>query len=285
MNLNHASTRNDARGFSLVEMMITLSMLAVIMLMLYATLFGAQNAATETTRRAYARNSGREAIQLIERDLRMAGSGWGTLPVQISNNGAAGTLGAITPGPASGQSDSLRMLGTFGSHSVLSTAMANAAATTTVDSIGGFNAGDFFVITNGIVAHLFNVTSVNTGTRQLAHATSSSWNVAGGHAQFPAAPGYRVGTDVYEVTQIAYRVDSLNYRRRTLVRQENGGIPQIVAYGVDSLKIWYRMRDGSITRSPGQIIDIREIVPILYTRSGKSARLDSTWTYVHPRSF
>src|SRR5262245_35095321 len=63
----------DRRGFTLVELMITLTVLAVVMVVLMTVMYAAQRSKVSTTNNIEAAQSARAAIDMIARDLRSAG--------------------------------------------------------------------------------------------------------------------------------------------------------------------------------------------------------------------
>jgi len=272
----------DPQGFTLIEMMVAVAILIVVLLALYATLNGAQRAAMVSTRHVQTRDTGRVAIQLMERDLRMAGSGWGLVAVETSDNGNPLQLRGIMPGPGA-VSDSIRILGSWGGIARLSQDMPLSTSAIRVDSLAGFTAGDLCVVTNDEgSAHLFQVTSIGTAPNTLVTGPSP-WNTAGGHASWPAG-GYRQGTTVYRVALVSYAVDSVTYRRPSIVRTEHGQASQLVAYDVHDLQIWYGLLNGARTRAPSDLSMIREIAPVIHAQTGSSSQ-DSSWTAVRPRVF
>src|SRR5262245_26515415 len=62
-----------SRGFTLVELMITLTVLAVVMLVLLVILKAAQRSKTTTSNQLEASQAARAALDMMSRDLRSAG--------------------------------------------------------------------------------------------------------------------------------------------------------------------------------------------------------------------
>ncbi|MGH2359199.1 MAG: PilW family protein, partial [bacterium] len=277
--------RNERRGsfceagFTLVELMVGIAVAGLVMIAAYGALFGSHRAIQRVTVRVDARQASRAAVQLLERDIRMAGSGWGRMAVQTSNNGAVLAIDPVDPGPGSANGcDSVSIIGGWDVSTALSAAMANVTATLKVASIAGFAAGDLVVITNGASAHLFQVTSTDAATTTLLHAASSVLNVSGGHAGWPVG-GYKIGALAYRATWITYQVDSTSYRKPSLVRREYGKPSRIVAYNVPMFTIRYRLQDGSLTRNPVDLSMIDKIVPVVRTMAslpGRAAQPDSS---------
>jgi type II secretory pathway pseudopilin PulG len=273
---------------TLIEVVIAVSLLSVVVLIVMGTLHRTNSEAVRMHDLVEARQSAREAVQLLERDIRMSGSGWGRIPVNAWNGGLD-TLYAIQPGPGAGADDSLQVVGAWSASTSLSSAMPFSTSTLAVANVAGFAPNDMIVLTDGSTAHLFQVTGVTASN--LDHTSSSPWNptVSPGFANWPAG-GYGAGARVYKVTIVSYAVDSTNFRRPALTRREFGGQPQVVAYDVNQFQVWYRMQDSSMTRSPSLTgaIQIDKVRPIVFTRlvtPNRPTYVDSLWSEIQPRTF
>jgi prepilin-type N-terminal cleavage/methylation domain-containing protein len=86
----------DRRGFTLVELMITLTVLAAVMVVLMTVMYAAQRSKTSTSNRVESTQGARVAIDMLARDLRSAGYG--------------ADLDAATPQPPIAYIDSLQVL-------------------------------------------------------------------------------------------------------------------------------------------------------------------------------
>jgi len=283
----------DSRGFTLIELLITGVLLALVVGVMLGTLTRTQKETDRVETMVEQRQSARAAVQLLERDLRMSGSGWGRNPVVVSYLGAADTFFAITPGPGSGagSNDSVMIMGAWAASTTVQGSMPNPSSTLKVEDVSGFSPGDLVVVTDGVSANLFDVTSVNSSSGTIQHNPSSPWNPPGGFSQWPAG-GYPVGAQVFKVDLMSYKIDSTSYKRPALVRRAFRGSPEIVAYDVYRFQVWYRMQDGTMTRAPsmgaGAVISIDKVRPIVYTRlvdKWRPAYMDSVWAEVQPRTF
>lgn len=277
------------RGFGLIELMVTLVVLGTVLGVVFSSMFRSQDHTQHMSKVADQRQMARTAVQLIEREARMAGSGWGRLTVYYSSNGTPLEISAINPiyAGSPGRSDALVMLGAWQANSTLTSAVTTPNDVIRVASSNGFVANDLILVTNLTSAHLFQVTSVVSATGQLDHSTSSPFNVAAGFSNWPAG-GYAVGSSVYKVTVSTYSYDSLTYRRPALVRVENGGAAQVVAYGVDGFRVHYELDDGSWTRNPTDLTRISKVIPVVATRVRDARRpelQDSVWAMIRPRTF
>ncbi len=275
-------------GYGLVELIVTMTLMAVVLGAAFYAFFRCQDAARRMTSIVEARQNARAAVQLLERELRMAGSGWGRIPVNGSLNGAPLIEYAVAPGYGGpGANDSLAVLGGWGVSTALRSPMPSSSAILQCVSVQGFTAGDFAVITNGAAAHLFQVTAAQSPPENLQHNPSSAYNVPGGHNDWPAG-GYGADARVYRVTWVSYTVDTTSYRRPCLVRREQGLPPQVVASDVSAFEVWYRLQDGTLTRDPEDLSLIDKIRPVIQTRVSdprRPALVDSAWAMVRPRTF
>jgi prepilin-type N-terminal cleavage/methylation domain-containing protein len=280
-------------GFTLLEMLVVMVLLAVVLGALFGTLNRTRGEADRVGSLVEKRQSARAAVQLLERDVRMSGSGWGRSPVIVSYNGAPDTFYAITPGPVGGpnSSDSLTIMGAWAASTTIEDAMPNPSSTLKVDDTSGFSDGDLVVITDGTSANMFEVTGVNSSSGTLQHNPASPYNPPGGFSQWPSG-GYGVGAQVFKIDILSYRVDSTSYKRPALVRRPFRGAQSVVAYDVDKFQVWYHMQDGTETRSPGigaasaaTIDKVRPVITLRLKDRTRPTYSDSVWAEVQPRAF
>ena len=280
---------SSERGFSLVELMVTLVIMAAVIGAVFLTLNHSQHQTQQVTMVAENRQMARTAVQLIERETRMAGSGWGRLEVDGWRAGASDSVQAVAPGFGGyARSDSLVLIGAWKTTTTLAAVMMLPSSNITVTNTAGFAVNDMIVISDGNRAHRFQITSVTPATL-LGHTTASSYNppVGQGLVAWPPS-GYGVGTNVYKVTMATYRYDSTSYRRPALVRQEFGQTPQIVAYNVNGFHVIYELQDGSWTRNPATMRMVDKIIPVVLTKvtdPRQPTLVDSVWAAIHPRTF
>ena len=74
-------------------------------------------------------------------------------------------------------------------------------------------------------AHIWQVTAVSGSPADLSHAASSIYNVAGGHANWPAG-GYATGARVYRVAWVTYKVDDTRATARPASSGAGPGAPR-----------------------------------------------------------
>src|SRR5262245_38537775 len=237
---------NESRGFGLVERLVAMVVTGIVLATVYNAFFRSQQAARDASRIVERRQNARLGIQLLERDLRMAGSGFGRMIVGGAYNGQPIVIAAVSPGYGGSvsASDSINILGSFDVVTTITSAMPNTSTELKVADASGFNDGDFCIITNGVTADLFQVTHANVASGKLQHNTSSPYNSPGGHATWPEPNGYGVGSMVFRVTWVTYRLDTTSYKRRALVRRVAGGAgEQVVAYDIRDFQVSYELQD------------------------------------------
>ena len=287
--------RSSQSGFTLLEMLVTMVILAVVLGGVFGTMNRSRGEADRIGTLVEKRQSARAAVQLLERDLRMAGSGLGGVPINISFNNAPQTLYAITPGPVAGPNscDSVLIMGAWAASTVTTSPMPNPSAILKVADVTGFASGDLVVIIDptGAAANMMEVTSTNASSSTLQHNPSSPYNLPGGFNGWPAG-GYPSGSQVLKIDLLSYRVDATSYKKPALVRRAFRQAPSVVAYDVDQFQVWYHMQNGSDTRAPvitqGAASGIDKVRPVITLRLKDRTRptySDSLWAEVQPRTF
>ncbi len=289
--------RIHERGFGLIELMVSLAVIALLMLAMFAAFFHSSDEQDRMSRLVEFRQSARASVQLFERDLRMAGSGWGRSQVRVWN-GADQIWYAMDPGPGAGPNDSISIFGAWAAQTFDTTAMTFATTPITVASAAGFAVNDLIVISDrgGATWNLFQITGISGNTLQ--HASSSIYNTTAALPVGWPLGGYPKGSLVYKASRLTYRVDSLNFGRPCLVRQEFNGQPQAVAYDLNRFQVWYRMQDSTLTRDPmawgaangfangrDYIAEVQPRIIVRVTGRNRPTLLDSVWAEVRPRTF
>ena len=281
---------SHSRGYTLLEVLVALTLASVLAAAAFTVFFNSQKATGRVTRVIENRQNSRTAIQLLERDLRMAGSGWGRVELDGCYNGAPLAVPAIQPwyGGSDMASDSIGIMGGWDQVTTLRSPMANTSSTISVVNTAGFSVNDFVVVTNAQSAHLFQITGITAPPYDIAHATTSPYNVSGGHVNWPAG-GYKIGAKVYRATWVSYKVDTTSAKRQMLVRWEQSKAPQVVAYDISQFTVAYMLQDSSLTRNPDDITMIEQVHPVLSMKTAGAAVntsiADSSWAMVKPRSY
>ena len=289
------AARPNGHGFGLIEFMIALVVGMLVLGSIMSTYFHTSNQAQRLTRVADQRQNARTAIQLIEREIRMAGSGWGRVDIFCNDGaGTADTLRAVNPGHSSAAgNDSLVLVGAWQATTVLAAAMPSPTSAVTVTSTAAFSDGDLFILTNSRTgkAHMLMCTGVPNSTT-LNHGTTSPFNTSdAGHLTntWPASGGYAATvTSVYKATITSYYYDATSFRKPALMRHEYGQAPQVVAYDVDGFRVWYQLQDGTWTRYPPNMTSVDKVAPVVFTKVNDprlASLRDSVWAAVQPRTF
>jgi prepilin-type N-terminal cleavage/methylation domain-containing protein len=275
------------RGFTLIELLVGIGLTAMLCTAVFTVFMGSQRAASGLNRVIENRQNSRTALQLLERDIRMLGSGWGRINVEGCYNGTALTISPITTGyggsPAA--DDTIGIIGAWDLMTTLKSSMTNTTSTVKTNSGTGFAVNDFIVVTNDATAHLFQITSISNN--DFTCGNSSKYNKSGGHLNWPSG-GYSKGAKVYRVTFVSYQVQTTG-GVRNLVRWQTSQTPQLVANNVGQFKVTYFLDDGSESRDPDDLTTIERIEPVLYTTASgaglKRAVTDSVWASIKPRTF
>jgi len=244
-------------GYTLVEMAISVVITAVILGTAISPVLNAERSWNRSQESLDITQNTRAALEMMVRDLRMAGSGVGG--TSVTTGGVPGNrMHVLEPGPALGNPDTLHILASLdGVRSFISVSMPSASSILRVDDESAFKAGDLIVVSGRSRADLFEVTSVNSQPKQLVLASSSPYNRIQDHDLWPAG-GYPVGSRVSRVERVSYWVDEENGVTR-LYRRVNSEAPVPIACGVDDLAVRYILQDGSTTDSPDDPDLIRSV--------------------------
>ena len=284
---------SPARGYTLIELLLALTLASLLVAAISMTFFRTSSEVLRLRDVTDRRQNARSAVQLIERETRMAGSGWGRIPVYGNNSsGTAVTLQAVVPGFSSiAADDSLLLVGAWQTSTTIASDMPSQSSNLQVQDVTGFAPNDLVLITNGLYANMVQVTSTNTSSEKIQLNPSSLYNSSGGfkvsQGHWPAG-GYAVGATVEKLTLSSYYMDRTSFRRPALMRHEYGLSPQVAAYNVDGFRVWYQLQDGTWTRNPQNMITVQKIMPVVATRLSdprRPALVDSVWAALQPRSF
>ena len=252
--------RHPEAGFSLVEVMAALVILAIAMIAVFATFISQQKSFTVQNRVAEVQQNLRQAVEYMSRDIRMAGYG---IPdnVTIPSNVVAASVTSLrslyakdnTTGP-----DQIYILYLFDMDAnqpptTLTIAGGNiSTGNVTVGSATGFltGGGDLVLLTDGTTADLYE-TSAAGGTTLTFGAGYTS-----GHGK-----SYPAGSIVAKARFVRYFVDN----NTLMVDRMGGGTPQPVADSIEDLQLTYGIdtnADGNVeswTASPTTYSQIRQV--------------------------
>ena len=286
------TSSSPSRGFGLIELMITMVLVVVVLGAVMLAFFRGSAQAQRLVNVADRRQSARTAVQLVEREVRMAGSGWGRIPV-YGNDGTGNPIiiQAVNPGcSTSAMDDSVTLVGAWGASTSIKDAMPSSSSTLKVEDVTGFASGDLCIISNGSSANMLQVTATNASSGNLQHNPASPYNDPGGHAadwHWPSG-GYGVGSLVFKITMSTYYMDRTSFRKPVLMRRPFGGSPQVAAYNVDGFRVFYGLQNGTWTRKPKDMMSVEKVSPVVLTAlrdPRRPALIDSVWAVAQPRVF
>lgn len=242
------STRPTAAGFTLVELMVSLVLGLLVVggsLFVYMTSSASYRAQQATAEMI---ESGRTAIELISRDLRMAEYwkciGWQT--ANLSNHLPYQQRGLYSDNGASGAPDTLRILRAVDEISATVTAEVELTELNTstipitlqanpipVDDHTGFAANDIIVINDCAKGDVFQITG----------ASSNSLS----HSCLTCVETYAANSEVLKVDDITYSVANNARGEPSLYRTVNGGTAEELIEGVEDMQFFF----GEDTDSDG----------------------------------
>lgn len=244
------SGRSREAGFTLVEVLSALVILAIAMTAAYAT-FQFQHASfTVQNRVGEAQQNLRAAIEVLSRDIRLAGYGIpaGTqikLPDGLLPSGD-NTIRTLSPRNRTTAADNLCLIYRYDMDAGMPpTTLANGMGAYTdvmnVASAGGYAQGDLVMVTNDLAEDLFEVTSVAAPT--LNHSVGGSanqYNSVGAHSLWPGG-GYAAGSTVSKVRFVCYFVDDVTdpAHPTLMLDRMNGAAAQPLADDIEDLQVEY----------------------------------------------
>ncbi len=235
-------------GITLIELLVTLVVSAIVVAGMYRTFLGQQKTYTTQEQVVDMQQTVRVSINRMMTEIRMAGFGNVSmvLPVTI-----AGKLFNNVVNPDNPVAGALTVL--FGDEATTLTAIPASNKVTVnslTDSQGNtlFDTGDKKYVSIGGVES-YSVTSISGNTLTLSGTLTYS---------------HQVGTPVYGIRAVSYQVNGA----RTLLRDENTGAGgQAVADNIDNLQFGYLDANGNPTASNA---NIRAIQVTLRARSDRS---------------
>jgi len=284
--------RRRQGGFTLLEMLISLGVFSLLMIGLHRLAVTSEKSQEVGSRLTHVNQNIRSSLEIVSRDLRMAGSGFAGISVQTSNGPARQVIHPITPGyTGDAKADSVSVIaGPGDAVTVLAEPMAGPSDDIKCVSVEGFEAGNLVVITDGVSADMFEVTGVVPGAGpnpgELLHGPSSKKNNPAGHSAWPAG-GYLAGARAVKVNQITLKVSNDGGAIKLLRRVDSSAMMPLIE-NVEALTFTYRMLDGTETRNPSSPAQIQEVIVTIEAglRSGwgLEERSVTTSTSVRPRS-
>ncbi len=247
--------RNDERGFTLTELLVTCAILGLVMAGLL-NLYMTGNTVGQTSENRAEAQQGARAAMLLEEDLRTAGSG-------------CPATGCPTPPPGGNQlkivaatQTSITFWADVTNASQRLTAQANAGATTvTVASTVGFVAGDTAILINGNAFQVFTVNGIAATTITLNAAVACP-------AGAVCPPAYPVGALLGHPRQIIYSWDGVS----TLSKDAGDGRGlQALATGIQAFQLTYFGTDDAAIPPANLAANLANIRRIAITMTAQSA--------------
>lgn len=265
--------RRSEAGFSLIEVMAALVILAIAMTAVFATFISQQKSFTVQNRVAELQQNLRQAAEYMSRDIRMAGYG---IPDNVTIPGAATPAGFTsirslyamdnTAGP-----DQIYVLYFFdmddNQRSTWNTAaLASGAGIVTVDNTIGFlSGGELVLVTDGVRAQLF----------QTASKTATALNFGGTIYQGTASNAYGTGSPPPAPSTVAkarftrYFIDNTTdpAHPTLMVDRMGGAAAQPVADDIEDMQLTYGadmngngfIEPGEWTPTPADLSQIRQV--------------------------
>ncbi len=266
-------------GFSLVELMIALTVSLLLLVGLSTVLVNTRQANRLQTGLQQLNENGRYAIELMARDLRMAGyygctrdadpmdaagpvinniqyqfdnSGFVILPVIGFEHETLQWHPAFTPDPAdppitaAQNGDSILVAIAVPARDGNDRVVVTAAQTTTIDpvafnSVAGIDAGEVLMLGNCERADLFIASAVDTSSQTIAHALGIVGHPRLENATNAFSNTYDTDAELYKFHSIQYVVkpDPSNNNLPTLYREINNEGEEPVIPGVENLQLLY----------------------------------------------
>lgn len=275
-------------GFGLVELMVAMTLGLVLLGSLGYVFIGTRGAFRVTDNLSRIQENARYALDVMARDVRMAGYvGCINIAAMKVNTIANPPVSAIAPGNAligydngtgwtnptsivrpAGAGDVLSVMGAFGGEVNLTGNLTPSNANVQINgNPHGFVAGDVLLVTNCVNADVFKATSVsNSGTTvTVAHANSSN-------------TGNRIGeygpdAFVMRMEQLSYFIGNNPAGNPALYRVGLDGVAQELVENVREMQFRYGLdtdADGAVnsySNTPGNWAQVVSVVINLLMRS------------------
>jgi prepilin-type N-terminal cleavage/methylation domain-containing protein len=247
-----------AAGFTLTELMVATAVFGLLMTVMLGVHLAAERQQDESYQLIMANQHARTGLDMIARDMRMAGSGFGNVPVYSSYGGfPVPARYPVLPQHSTAGIDSVEIIGSQeGVATTLAAGLATEADDIQVTDATGFRPGEMVVVSDLDQAHLFQVTGINGNTLQHSYVMSP-WNY-GGAEEWPPF-GYAAGARVTQVEYVRYYVDDTEPGHPMLMRWRacDAG-PMFVAKDVERLEFVYATGD-TVTPNPEDPLNIRSV--------------------------
>ncbi len=235
--------RAATAGFTLTELMVATAVFGMLATIMLGVQLAAERQQDRGFRLVQANQHVRTGLDMIARDLRMAGSGFGNVPIYAS----FGTYPLparypVLPGPSFANADSVEIIGgQNGVWSATAAALVSELADIEVADASIFEVGEMMVIADRNRGHIFQITGINGNFLQ-HNGNLSPWNM-GGAAAWPPF-GYPPNTRVTQVEYVRYYIDTTNANHPVLMRwRACDASPTFVSKDVERLQLSYTAGD------------------------------------------
>lgn len=237
------SKSSNSKGITLIELVVAMFIVGIVSIAIFMAFKSQQRSYLIQNQVAEMQQNIRASMDIITRDIRMAGFGFKAGKVSYWDGNGKAFINAFSI--INNNPDRIDVL--FADASVNTTIrdeMPKPSAIFKVDSTAGFEPNDLAIITDGDNTTLIQITQVQT--KHLVHAPSSPVNPPGGHNIFPD-DGYGIGDKIYKLKYISYDVDSSDPDHPTLRVDSDGpgvGAYQPLADNIEDLQVVIIFADG-----------------------------------------
>jgi type IV pilus assembly protein PilW len=278
-----ARDRFSEAGFTLIEVMTAMVILGIAMTAAYAT-FQFQHASfTVQNRVAEAQQNLRATLEIMTRDIRMAGYGIPqaiNLPPGLLPSGDNTIKNIRTLNRTTG-ADEIYILYMYDMDSSLPPTdaplgMGSYANSLNVTSTAGFARGDLVLIRNDQSADMFEVTGTPSPTTLDFDVgmSTNQYNSLTAHTPFPVS-GYAGGDTVSRARFVRYFIDTTDPEHPTLMLDMMTGTAQPLADDIEDMQIQYGLdTDGdfvvdTVVNAPtaAQISQVKQVRLFLSART------------------
>lgn len=272
MNRQSTAPRAFSAGFSLVELMIAMT-LGLFIVLAVVNVFLAQRQAYRTNEDlAQMQNSARAAFELLAREVREGGVNlcgaqsvgnvlastspwydWAEGGLRGYDNDVAMPVGTVATGTATGErvdgTDAIIIRsGSLSNGAVIAAHAASADPITVNTNSHGFAPGDVLIACDYRRAVVFQATSASSAGPDIGHAANvgTPGNCDGALALDCGSGGHAFGDNgfVAPFSVTAWYIGNNGRGGRSLFRMEPGGAPQEIAAGVWDMQLQYLRRPG-----------------------------------------
>ncbi len=274
--------RLSEKGFSLVEVMSALAILGIAMTAAYATFEYQHSSFIVQNHVAEAQQNLRAALEIMSRDIRLAGYGIPgpvNLPPGLLPTGD-NTIRNIRSLNRTTGADELYLLYRYDMDASLpptttSSGMANYTDVLNVASVSGFARGDLILIVNDEAADIFEVTQTPVAPT-LDHDVGGSVNQYNSLAAHNPMGGYAVGDTVTKARFVRYFIDNVtDPDHPTLMLDRMTGNAQPLADDIEDMQFQYGLdTDGdfvvdTVVNAPtaAQVPQIKQVRLFLSART------------------